>query len=104
MNCCKCKRDVSGLPVMRDNVTGLVCCEACGTLLGGPSGFIKYVESLGKPLISKGENIESPTSIVQKNASPKEIILALLGFVGIFLMAATPIVIIILFIKRCAPQ
>jgi WD40 repeat protein len=46
MSCCKCGRNTAGLPVMRDNVTGLECCESCGRALGGPQGFIEYVESL----------------------------------------------------------
>ena len=45
MACCKCGKNVDGLPVMRDNKTGLECCESCGYSLGGPGGFIKYVES-----------------------------------------------------------
>lgn len=46
MSCCVCGRDVAGIPVMRDNETGYECCEDCGRVLGGPAGFIKYVESL----------------------------------------------------------
>ena len=45
MACCVCGRSVAGLPVMRDQGTGLECCESCGRTLGGPSGFIAYVDS-----------------------------------------------------------
>jgi LemA protein len=31
---------------MRDNRTGLECCEACGRNIGGPAGFTRYVDSL----------------------------------------------------------
>jgi hypothetical protein len=30
---------------MRDNRTGLECCEACSFKLGGPAEFLKYVDS-----------------------------------------------------------
>lgn len=45
MVCCVCGKDVAGLPVMRDNKSGMECCEECGKSIGGPSGFIKYVDS-----------------------------------------------------------
>ena len=48
MACCICGKNVAGLPVMRDNETGLECCESCGLRLGGPSGFVEYVDSLQK--------------------------------------------------------
>jgi hypothetical protein len=35
MACCICGKDVAGLPVMRDNKTGLECCETCGRRIGG---------------------------------------------------------------------
>ena len=46
MACCICGKNVAGLPVMRDDRTGLECCEACGRNIGGPTGFIRYVDSL----------------------------------------------------------
>jgi len=45
MSCCRCGADVAGRPVMRDDRTGLECCERCATFLGGPSDFIRYVEA-----------------------------------------------------------
>jgi len=45
MACCVCGRNVAGLPVMRDESTGLECCESCGRTLGGPRGFLAYVDS-----------------------------------------------------------
>jgi len=45
MTCCVCGRSVAGLPVMQDESTGLECCESCGRTLGGPGGFLAYVDS-----------------------------------------------------------
>lgn len=45
MACCICGKNVAGLPVMQDKSTGLECCETCGRKIGGPTGFIKYVDS-----------------------------------------------------------
>jgi hypothetical protein len=49
MVCYICGKDVAGLPVMRDNRTGLECCEACSVKIGGPAEFIKYIDSRRGP-------------------------------------------------------
>jgi zinc-ribbon domain len=49
MVCYICGKDVAGLPVMRDNRTGLECCEACSVKIGGAGEFIKYIDSRRGP-------------------------------------------------------
>jgi len=71
MSCCKCGRDVSGKPVMRDRDSGLECCESCGTFLGGPSGFIRYVESIRQ---TKPPRTSVPSSDVSQETVRRETI------------------------------
>lgn len=83
MACCVCGKNVAGLPVMKDNRTGLECCEPCGRKLGGPSGFIAYADSFRGNRSSTPEN--RPPATLKARILPLIIIgaiIALLIFLG----------------------
>lgn len=74
MSCRRCGEDVAGKPVMRDKRTGLECCERCATILGGPSGFIRYIETLGLPSMPRQTfpaPAARPTAAARKTVFPE---------------------------------
>jgi hypothetical protein len=83
MACCVCGKNVAGLPVMRDIQTGLECCEPCGRKLGGPSGFIKHVDSFRRNRSSIPEN--RPPATLKARILPLIIIGAIIAL--LFLVA-----------------